>query len=271
MPYYITIDSKDRIYSTDTSSNFSVRLATDFFVNTCKFKNIIIPFSYYPYDANDTTTCTVVLNEGAADINAILPFPTTSWASANVANALATALTTYGTQTYTAVYNSITGKFTISAAANFSLKWGSSSAGLNFIFGFNNSTVSGANSYVSPNVMQPFGPPYLWVVSNALTSQTIDKCTSFAGSAQLGNSPDNIIIGSKSIFMIVPVNVAPLGVIEYADGSLTQREVIYSGDARRSDQTLRTIDIQIINPWTQKTINLNGVNMLLVVEVVGKA
>lgn len=275
MPYLILIDSKDRIVSTQTTSNFTVKLNTNYAVDRIRFKKIQIPFSYYPYDPNDSTTSTLVFNEGAGDISVVIGFPTTSWLPQNIVNALCDAMTSSGTQSYTGTYNEVTGKWTITASvSNFTMKWASSSTGLNKIFGFNSSDTqyTGNTTYTSTNMVAVYGPPYLLLFSSALTSQTSDKCNGFQGSTTFTGSSDNVLYDSKNLYLTIPVNTAIFGQIDQSDGSIGERIIEYSRDPSscRSNQFLSTIDIQILNPWTNKPLGLNGMDIQLELEAVGR-
>lgn len=250
----IIVDSANRLTSSNSSSDFSIKLRSTRIVRRVSFRSITLKFSWSPIDSTNNT---LKFNEGAADLTATLSTPNT-WTGTDIATSLQNAMNAVSSG-FTVSYNSTTFKYTISKATNFTLKFATTGNTIYKILGFNNvDTYTGTNTYTSDNIGYALGFDYVLIKSNALmNSYSSDKKT-FQKATTFGNSPDLVLDNSQNIFMAIPVNVGIGSTIIY-----NQHDFDRTLDYGDSLKTLDLIDIQLLNPWTNNVININGANFML--------
>lgn len=119
------------------------------------------PVFYYDFTVS-VNDIYINLDEGLGEITTTVAAGYYSFEE--LADAVAIALNSVGSQTYSLVRDRVTRKYTITALNNFSLLFGSgSNAGLSIssVIGFNTVDKSGSNSYTSDNVTgKSFSPQY---------------------------------------------------------------------------------------------------------------
>lgn len=256
MPSDIIIRSEDRTSTSTSTTDFSIKLRNTMPIRRLRFKQIQIYYSWYPIDSSNNTG---YINEGAADILFTVGQPT-SWTGTDIATALQTALNA-ASSGYTVSYSTSTGKYTISRATAFTIKWATAANTLYLIFGFTNANTSSANSQTGANLGQTNIPREFQIRSNELCSGAIDRSRSFFGNTTFGSAVDTVVDNSKPIFINVPVDVQFGDLISKDQGNIT-REIEYSGN----DKVINTIDIKVVNPLTGSALNGNGIDWTIVVE-----
>ncbi len=260
------IDSADGTASITTSvSNFAVKLGNTYYVKNVKFKKIVLPFSWYPIDS---TNSAFILNENGTPFNGTIGTPA-GWDGTSIAAAWQTALNAIGgiSNTYAVAYNSVTAKFTVSRSAGavaFGFNWATAANTLNKILGFNLANDSTGATQVSANVSYVNGPPYVVIKSKKLVSQGTQTNKCFYKTATIGNSADAILVDSKNVFITCPVTTSWGGLLQFNEGDFT-REIDYSAGGY-GDMIYDVIDFQVVNPWTDSVINMNGANWMIEFE-----
>lgn len=257
MPFSIIVDSDNQLSSISKSnSDFSVKLQTNFYILKSSFKKIIIPFAWYPIDSTNNS---LTVTDGGGTSAVVLTQPST-WSGNGIATMLQTALNADATlsATYTVTYNASTAKFTIAANGNFTLKFATSNNTLYKILGFLNvDTYTGAATYTGDNVSYISGFPYIIIKSRALTSQARNKSTCFQGTTT-NVSVDTLLTDSKPVYLKVPVNAGFGEMIIWTEGDF-ERVIEYTRDSDgRPNQLFQILDFQVVNPWTDVPINMNG-------------
>ncbi len=260
MPARLLIDSALR----NTGGNST---ASDFVINTyfetpiliAKFVDAFIPFSWLPIDVTNNT---LIFNEGGPNIQAIIATPAT-WSASDIGAAIQTALNANGGQTYTVVFNVATNAYTISAAANFSLRFGDMIAQnqfntLNRILGFANINTIAAMSVTGGFMAMPWGPEYVYITSNKILEQTRDSDTYSKLMVRQGSTT---LTNGDSILMTIPVQSGPGTTIFFSKND-DARIVRWAGSGYKPQY----IDFKLLNPWTLQPLLIRN-NWKLQLEI----
>lgn len=177
------VNSKDRIYKSDTITNFSIQL-NDLGVNQSikgyRINNVSLPKSeYYTiYPPNDNTNNqTFTLNDGGI-VNVLIKVG--NYTISQLISELQTKLNLYGSQVYTVTYDSITNKINISAVNPFQIAFSSNNAkytyqAIGFILGWHDGNgnilnVTSTTSATSPRQVVLSGSLNYFIKSSVLTT-----------------------------------------------------------------------------------------------------
>lgn len=268
MPFKIKIDNYYRTSDSVSTSDFKVRLRNERKIKSVTVKNVVTKFSWYPIDSTNNT---LIFTEAGGNLTATI-LPPVTWTGADIATAVAAAMTLAGTQTYTGAYSSVTFKYTFTApTTNFTLKFAtgfttSSLNTINRILGFTNSDTSytGAKTYTATNVGYTFGCDTIVIKSHALTSGQSDYSISGNSSNYSGITfnGDTVLSEGEAVLVALPVNCTIGGTLAFLAHDLEETINYFDG------KTLLNIDIKLVNPWTNAVINNNGADISILLSVV---
>lgn len=135
----LIIDSKDRDSQSNSTSDFFISSINYQNINKFTIKEIQIPISWYNIRP---TQQNIYIN------NTLITIPSQSYTATSLLTQLQTLLSGY-----TITYNSSTLKFTFSLGTNFIMNCSQWDVGMLKILGFNNSDLSGSNTYTSQNMI----------------------------------------------------------------------------------------------------------------------
>lgn len=194
----LVIDSKDRISSSASSSDFTVYLTPAIErPRTIRLLGCIIPNTIY----NVSSTCNVIqFDEGGSTLSGTVT--SGSYDSSTILSAVTTAMNAVGTQTYTATYSATTFTITITASSGtFRIHSGSTYSFSNSILpllGFI-STSSTGSTQTSSGAINLAGNKYLYV---EITGMDVSVGFKSSNSVDFGT-------------YVVPVQSSPNGQINY--------------------------------------------------------
>ena len=167
-PSYIVIDSRDRIHSYETSSNFTVQFNPSLRgMKTLKVKSITIPLCNYNIDStnnliyfSDGTNYIATIPEGIYDNSTILGAIKVSMEATAYAGII------------TASYDLTSHKYSIAGTVNFELQFGSFTANsMSYILGFNDIDTGLAASHEANNISNLSVPDYFFINMSGLNNQ----------------------------------------------------------------------------------------------------
>ena len=269
MPYPIVLDSRFRIPSSASSSNFVIQLERAMGIKQCIFKKLNLKFAWLPLGASPNNTIKFRETGSTGTIRtATIAVPAT-FSGPDIATAVQTALNAAGTYTYTVSYAINTGYFTISAGSAFELLWATSNNWVYKVLGFNNADDSGySTSHTSQNVAFCQGFDYVVVESVALLGEADNSSWAYYQNTTYANS-NYRLNNSQPVFVLCPIQSGPLGANIWTEGDFS-REIRYNGyanDRAPASKFLKEIDIQLREPWTNTIIDMRGVDWQLELEV----
>ena len=224
-------DSRQRIISLQSFNK--IHGTTDNFI--CDFNNISnihwfaiqdihILLSHYQIDASNNV---LTFNEGGGNLTATLKDG--NYTASSIASELKTKLDAAGGQVYTVTTDSINGKITISAAANFSLLW-SLNPSLAKTLGFNVTDLTGANTYTSQG---PLNLNRRFTIFNIYSTQL----TRYHGSVHGSDKQGNLLV--RAINSTAP----PETYFKYSQDDHANYLIKYDPSARTKEIDIRITDI----------------------------
>ncbi len=278
MPYPLIIDSRLKNKSTDTSSNFTVLLSYPRKNHKLKFKKFVGKFSWYPIDSTNNTYS---ITENVTTMTGTIATPS-SWTGTDIATAWTTSLNGLGlANTYLVTYNTATFKYVVSlsaGAANFGFNWLTQNNTLNKILGFNLINDTAGATQTSANVGYTLGFDYIVVKSSNLRSGQNSKSDAYYNTTVALGNTDIRLNDTNSVICTIPVNVGIGGTIIMTEET-EKLEFIYQckcGDSTKQSyacnqqkgdlKILDLIDLQLVNPWTDLPIQMNGSEILFQLE-----
>lgn len=230
----VHVDSRDRINSGDSSSNFMVSLVQGFGrAKKIQLQSAEIPVSYYVINSSNNSFS--LTEDANPPVTVTLPLGSPS--ATDLATFLQTALNSVspGPLTYSVTFDSSTNKFTISnaPATNFSLTFTSNSPYVQL--GFNVGTTSTGTSLTSTNVINLSGTNFFMI--------------------QLTNIPQTNTTSKKTSYTFkVPITVAPFSTEIYTNNGQWNQIVDYGNS---SPVDINMLAVKLVD-YNNNVINLNG-------------
>jgi len=240
------IESRSRINSADSTTNFTVAVPDLAKIRKMKLISAIIPLTFLLIN-NSNNTFQITENGGAV-FNIILS--NGSYTATTLATEISNKMTAIATGPYTATI-SAAGVLTISTAgptfAINTVSVASNPTSIGRILGFGATATGLAASHTSPNVTNLNGPNGLYITSSII-----------------GGALDELVVLSSpdvtNIIDFVPIS-EPLGSVQVLVQNLNDRE-IYIADP----ETFTQVDIQIRYPGGT-IVDLQGADVTLVFSI----
>lgn len=166
--YFIDLLINSQARQSGTSSNFKIQLPYSLKnISKVELQRLSMLNTFY----NITTLNNKIdVNDGTAIFAYTIPVGayTTTTLMTTLSNGLTTASSTHGVLTFTVSYSPSTFLTTILATGNFSLLWATGTntlTNVHSVLGFNNTDLSGTNTYTGTNATNLYNPSEIYIVS----------------------------------------------------------------------------------------------------------
>lgn len=166
----LIVNSQDRSTNPgNTNENFSIAITQDKIgpIKKWAIGSVTIPYSWYSIDSTNNVFEFI---RGPSFSFTLSPG---NYTYSELATALQTGMNTLDANAYTVTYNTITSKFTIAGAANFTMDF-TGTSNMKKVLGFPNNSYTGTNSYTASNVAIISNPFNIIITSDKLRQITTD-------------------------------------------------------------------------------------------------
>jgi hypothetical protein len=254
----LIINSADRISTSTSTSNFSVKLdRTIDHVHKIGVRKVIFPFSYYVFTSSNNI---ITFDEGIGDLTATIT--PGNYTASELETEIKTRMDAAGVDTYTVTISDNTYLITILSTGLFALDFTINNSANN-VLGFEAAYYGTAGSQNSPNAVNLNGPHMLFLKSRELSGGV--------------RGYTNFINVMSSVFFTIPINKLPNEIV-YTEPSIPQytQYVAYRGDKdgtfrsedMKKGRTIRDIDIELVD-GEDNNIDLNGRDIIIVLDIIG--
>lgn len=165
--YVMAINSKDKVPGGSINNfDMTLNIPTNFKTTQVWFAEMHLPQTWYVFNALNNTISFIEQSNPGTTLSAVIPIGNYDVINpVTIMSAVASAMTSAGTQTYSCTYNNNTSLLTISAGANFKLLFGTYTNDPALQLGFANTDTGFAATFTgtAPVKLSPSGCMYITI------------------------------------------------------------------------------------------------------------